>query len=240
MPRLDVLVTKNGLAESRERAQALILAGKVRVAGETERSPSRTVSEDAPIAVDSAPSYASRGALKLAPALERFGVHPDGRVCADIGASTGGFTDVLLRRDAARVYAIDVGRGLLHWRLRQDPRVVVIERVNARDLDPFPEPVSLVVIDVSFISLDKVLPAIRRAAPGAEVVALFKPQFEVGRSEVGKGGIVRNQAALESALSRFREWCGANGYAVIGEVASEVAGAEGNREIFVHLQPEQP
>ena len=116
----------------------------------------------------------------------------------------------------------------------------MIERVNARDLDAFPEPVSLVVIDVSFISLDKVLPAIRRAAPGAEVVALFKPQFEVGRSEVGKGGIVRNQAALEAAMSRFREWCGANGYTVLGQVASEVAGAEGNREIFVHLQPEQP
>jgi len=237
MPRLDVLVAQSGLAESRERAQALILAGKVRVAGETVRSPARTVSEDASIAVDAEPGYASRGALKLAPALDRFGVDPTGRVCADIGASTGGFTDVLLRRGASKVFAVDVGRGLLHWRLRQDPRVVAIERVNARDLEEFPEPVSLVVIDVSFISLEKVLPAIKTAAPQAEVVALFKPQFEVGRSEVGKGGIVRDPAVIEKALDRFRSWCASNGYAVKGEAPSEVAGAEGNREVFVHLQP---
>lgn len=240
MPRLDVLVTKSGLAESRERAQALILAGKVRVAGETVRSPARTVSEDAPIAVDAEPGYASRGALKLAPALDRFGVDPHGRVCADIGASTGGFTDVLLRRGASRVYALDVGRGLLHWRLRQDPRVVVIERVNARDLEDFPEPISLVVIDVSFIGLEKVLPAVLRAAPEAEVVALFKPQFQLGRSEVGKGGIVRDASAIEMGVQRFREWCAANGYAVLGDAPSEVTGAEGNREVFVHLRPQRP
>jgi len=239
MPRLDVLVTKSGLAESRQRAQALILAGKVRVAGETVRSPDRRVSEDAAIAVDSEPGYASRGALKLAPALDRFGVDPRERICADIGASTGGFTDVLLRRGAAKVYAVDVGRGLLHWRLRQDPRVVVIERVNARNLESFPEPVTLVVIDVSFISLDKVLPAVRRAAPDAEVVALFKPQFEVGRAEVGKGGIVRSPEAIDAALSRFRESCRAIGYAVKAEAPSEVTGAEGNREIFVQLRPEK-
>jgi len=237
MPRLDVLVTTSGLAESRERAQALILAGKVRVAGETVRRPDRTVSEDAPIAVDADPSYASRGALQLGPALDRFGVDPQSRVCADIGASTGGFTDVLLRRGAAKVYAIDVGRGLLHWRLRQDPRVVVIERVNARDLTEFPEPVSLVVVDVSFISLEKVLPAVRRAGPAAEVVALFKPQFVVGRAEVGKGGVVRDAPAVESALRRFRDWCAANSYEVAGEAPSEVTGAQGNREIFVHLRP---
>ncbi|HET9781969.1 MAG TPA: TlyA family RNA methyltransferase [Candidatus Dormibacteraeota bacterium] len=237
MPRLDVLVAKSGLAESRERAQALILAGKVRVAGETVRRPDRTVSDDALIAVDAEPSYASRGALKLAPALDHFGVDPAGRVCADIGASTGGFTDVLLRRGAARVYAIDVGRGLLHWRVRQDPRVVVMERVNARELESLPEPVALVVIDVSFIGLDKILPAVRRVAPDAELVTLFKPQFEVGRSEVGKGGIVRNEAAVESALARFREWCAANHYAVIAEAPSQIAGAEGNQEFFLHLRP---
>ena len=229
-------MTRTGLAESRERAQALILAGKVRVAGETVRRPDRAVSEDAAISVESGPGYASRGAMKLDPALTRFGVDPTGRVCVDIGASTGGFTDVLLRRGASRVYAIDVGRGLLHWRLRQDPRVVVIERVNARDLDSFPEPVSLIVVDVSFISLDKVLPALRRAAPTAEVVALFKPQFEVGRSEVGKGGIVRDAVAIEAALARFRGWCHDNGYMVVAEAPSELAGAEGNREIFVHLK----
>lgn len=235
-----MLVTQSGLAESRERAQALILAGKVRVGGETVRRPDRSVSEDAPISVESGPDYASRGALKLGPALERFDVDPGGKVCADIGASTGGFTDVLLRRGAARVYALDVGRGLLHWRIRQDPRVIVIERVNAREMEPFPERVQLVVIDVSFISLDKVLPAVRRAAPEAEVVALFKPQFEVGRAEVGKGGIVRDQAAVDAALARFRDWCAGNGYAVLATAPSEVAGAEGNREIFVHLRPDRP
>lgn len=235
MPRLDVLVTKSGLAESRERAQALILAGKVRVAGETVRRPDRSVSEDATISVESGPDFASRGALKLGPALDRFQVDPSGRVCADIGASTGGFTDILLRRGAVKVYAIDVGRGLIHWRLRQDPRVVVIERVNARELDAFPEPVSLIVVDVSFISLEKVLPALRRAAPEAEVVALFKPQFEVGRTEVGKGGIVRDPLATEGALQRFRDWSAANGYAVTGEAASELTGATGNQEFFFHL-----
>lgn len=225
------------MAESRERAQALILAGKVRVGGETVRTPGRAVDEGARIEVDSEPGFASRGALKLGPALDRFQVDPAGKVCADIGASTGGFTDVLLRRGAARVYAVDVGRGLMHWRLRQDPRVVLLERVNARDLEAFPEPVSLVVIDVSFISLEKVLPAIRGAAPSAEVVALFKPQFEVGRAEVGKGGVVRSAAAIQAALGRFREWCASHGCAVADEAASEVAGAEGNREIFVYLRP---
>ena len=238
--RLDVLVARSGLAESRERAQALILAGKVRVAGETVRRPDRAVDEDAQVAVDAEPGYASRGALKLGPALDALAVEPAGRVCADIGASTGGFTDVLLRRGATRVYAVDVGRGLIHWRLRQDSRVVLMERVNARELDSFPEPISLVVIDVSFISLEKVLPAIRRAAPTAEVVALFKPQFEVGRADVGKGGIVRDQTVIDKAVDEFRTWCNANSYEVAGEAASEVAGAEGNREIFVHLVPVKP
>ena len=237
MPRLDVALTKSGRIESRQRAQALILAGKVQVSGETVRRPDRAVRDDEVITVDESPSYASRGALKLGPALESFGIDPNGRICADIGASTGGFTDVLLRRGAAKVYAIDVGRGLIHWRLRQDPRVVVIERVNARELDAFPEPVSLIVVDVSFISLEKVLPALRAAGPNAEVVALFKPQFEVGRSDVGKGGIVRDAAVIEAAVLRFRTWCDTNGYSVADEAASEVAGAEGNREIFFRLQP---
>ena len=237
MTRLDVLVARNGLAESRERAQALIIAGKVRVAGETVRKPDRSVADGTPISVESDPGYASRGALKLGPALDRFGVDPAARVCADIGASTGGFTDVLLRRGASRVYALDVGRGLLHWRLRQDPRVVVIERVNARDMETFPEPVGLVVIDVSFIGLEKVLPAVGRAAPGAEIVALFKPQFQVERGGVGKGGIVRDEAVIEAAMARFTTWCAGNGFRLLGEAASELPGAEGNREIFVHLEP---
>ena len=232
-----MLITRNGLVESRERAQALIMAGKVRVAGETERRPDRTVADGTPVTVDFDPGYASRGALKLAPALAAFEVDPQGRVCADIGASTGGFTDVLLRRGATRVYALDVGRGLLHWRLRQDPRVVVIERVNARDMETFPEPVSLVVIDVSFIGLEKVLPSVARAAPGAEVITLFKPQFQVERGEIGKGGVVRDQRAVDAALQRFREWCARNGFDVVAEAPSEVTGAEGNREIFIHLRP---
>jgi 23S rRNA (cytidine1920-2'-O)/16S rRNA (cytidine1409-2'-O)-methyltransferase len=237
MPRLDVFLTKSGRIESRQRAQALILAGKVQVAGETERRPDRAVRDNEVITVDETPGFASRGALKLGPALDHFQVDPGGRVCADVGASTGGFTDVLLRRGAAKVFAIDVGRGLIHWRLRQDPRVVVIERVNARDLQSFPEPISLIVADLSFISLEKVLPALRQAAPEAEVVALFKPQFEVGRTEVGKGGIVRDPVVIEAALQRFREWCGLNRYQVVGEAASEVTGAEGNQEFFFHLRP---
>ena len=237
MPRLDILVTRSGLAESRERAQALIIAGKVRVAGETVRRPDRSVSNDAAISVEEGPSYASRGALKLAPALTTFGVDPSGLVCADIGASTGGFTDILLRRGAARVYAIDVGRGLLHWRLRQDSRVVVIERVNAREMESFPETVSLIVIDVSFIGLEKILPAMRLAAPVAEVVVLFKPQFQVGRADVGKGGVVRDLGVIEGALNGFRSWCLANGYKVRAEAPSELPGADGNQEIFLDLVP---
>ena len=237
VPRLDVLLTQNGLAESRERAQALIIAGKVKVSGETVRRPDRNVRDVDVVTVDQAEQWASRGALKLAPALDRFRVDPGGRVCADIGASTGGFTDVLLRRGATRVYAVDVGRGLMHWRIRQNPRVVLMERTNARTIESFPEPVTLVVIDVSFISLQKVLPAIRLAAPMAEVVALFKPQFEVGRADVSKGGIVRDEEAVARALTAFRAWAAQNGYEVIAEAPSEVAGAEGNREIFLHLRP---
>ncbi len=236
MTRLDQALADAGLVESRTKAQALILAGRVRVAGETVRRPDRRVGAGQPLEVVEPPPYVSRGGVKLAGALDAFGVSPAGRVCADIGASTGGFTDVLLQRGAARVYAVDVGRGLLHWRLRQDPRVVVLERVNARSLEPFAEPVSLVVVDVSFIGLEKVLPAITRAAAGAEVVALFKPQFQVGRDEVGKGGVVRDAGAVDAARERFRNWCGEAGIQVLGEAPSVLAGAEGNREIFFHLR----
>jgi 23S rRNA (cytidine1920-2'-O)/16S rRNA (cytidine1409-2'-O)-methyltransferase len=233
--RLDAALAEAGLAESRSRAQALILAGKVKVAGETVRSPDRPVRPDESLEVVGPALYVSRGGEKLAPALDEFGISVSGRVCADIGASTGGFTDVLLQRGAARVYAVDVGRGLLHWRLRQDPRVVLMERVNARNLESFPEAVSLVTVDVSFIGLEKVLPALLRSAPGAEFVVLFKPQFEVGRSEVGKGGVVRDPSAIESALARFRAWCSASGLAVLGQTPSALPGAEGNRELLIHL-----
>ena len=173
--RLDRALAEAGLVESRERAQALVMAGRVRVEGVVERRPDRSLRSGERIELDPGDDYASRGALKLAPALDAFGVQVSDRACADVGASTGGFTDVLLRRGARRVYAIDVGRGLLHWRLRQDPRVVVMERVNARDLQPLPEPVDLVTVDLSFIGVEKVLPALRRAAPEAEMVVLFKP-----------------------------------------------------------------
>jgi 23S rRNA (cytidine1920-2'-O)/16S rRNA (cytidine1409-2'-O)-methyltransferase len=226
-----------GLVPSRAQAQALILAGKVRVGGETVRQPSRSIRADQVLEVVAPPPYVSRGGEKLAPALDEFGVDPRGRICADVGASTGGFTDVLLQRGAARVYAVDVGRGLLHMRLRGDPRVVLMERVNARHLASFPEPVSLITVDLSFIGLEKVLPALARAAPEAELVVLFKPQFQVGRAEVGSGGIVRDPRATLNALARFREWCAESGFAVLGETPSAVRGAGGNQEHLLHLRP---
>ncbi|MGH7777799.1 MAG: TlyA family RNA methyltransferase [Candidatus Dormibacterales bacterium] len=238
--RLDQALAEAGLAPSRARAQALIMAGKVRVGGETERRPDRQVTPAQDIEVAQGAAFASRGALKLGPALDRFGVEVAGRVCADIGASTGGFTDVLLRRGAARVYAVDVGRGLLHWRLRQDPRVTVMEGVNARHLQALPEAVSLVTVDVSFIGLEKVLPAVAGAAPGAELVVLFKPQFQAGRGEVGKGGVVRDPAVVGAALDRFRAWCGTAGLAIAGEAPSEIPGPAGNRELLLHLLARGP
>ncbi len=234
-PRLDTALAAAGLASSREHAQALILAGRVRVGGETVREPGRAVPVDARLEVTGR-RLASRAGGKLDPALDRFGVRVHGRVCADVGAAAGGFTDVLLRRGAARVYAIDVGRGLLDWRLRQDPRVVVMEGVNARYLDALPEAVSLVTVDLSFIGLETVLPALGRAAPGAEFVVLFKPQFQVRRDEVGEGGVVRDRAAVAAALDRFLAWCRTSGFILLGKVASEVPGAAGNRELLLHLR----
>ncbi|MDQ6637874.1 MAG: TlyA family RNA methyltransferase [Candidatus Dormibacteraeota bacterium] len=233
--RLDLALVKAGMAESRSQAQALILAGKVKVGEETVRRSDRLVAAE-PLHVVAPPAFVSRAGAKLAGALTAFGVEVAGRICADVGASTGGFTDVLLQRGAARVYAIDVGRGLLHWRLRQDPRVVLLERVNARTLEQLPEQPQLVVVDVSFIGLELVLPALCRSAPGAELVVLFKPQFQVGRREVGKGGVVRDEAAIAAALVRFRAWCQEQGLAVLGEVVSSLPGAEGNVERLLHLR----
>jgi 23S rRNA (cytidine1920-2'-O)/16S rRNA (cytidine1409-2'-O)-methyltransferase len=235
--RVDVALVEAGLVESRQKAQALILAGKVKVGGETVREPARPVLPGA-VELVAGPRYVSRGGEKLAPALDAFGVDPAGRVAADLGASTGGFTDVLLQRGAVRVYAVDVGRGLIHERLRGDPRVVLMERVNARLLEPFPEPVTLLTADLSFIGLEKVLPAVRRAAPALEAaVVLFKPQFEVGPGEVGKGGVVRDPAHVERALAGFATWCEANGWRLVGRFPSPIAGPAGNREILLHLVP---
>lgn len=237
MPRLDQELAARGLVESRSQAQALILAGKVRVDGETVRQPARPVKEGQELELVEPPPYVSRGGQKLAPALDSFKVVVAGRVCADIGASTGGFTDVLLQRDAARVYAVDVGRGLIHEKLRQDPRVVLMERTNARELVGFPEPVELITVDVSFIGLEKVLPALRTAAPGAELVVLFKPQFQVERGAVGRGGIVRDSDAIDRALVAFEKFTASQGLGWLGLVASELRGAEGNQEYLVHLVP---
>lgn len=240
--RLDVALTEDGMVESRQKAQALIMAGRIRVAGETVREPGRLVATGQPLQVVEPPPYVGRGGEKLAPVLELFGVQVEGRICADIGSSTGGFTDVLLQKGARLVYAVDVGRGLLDWRLRQDPRVVVMEGVNARHLSPqaFNHPVSLVTVDVSFIGLEKVLPAVLAAAPGAELVILFKPQFQVGRQSVGRHGVVVDQVAIEEALAAFRRWCEGQALEVAGQAPSPLPGREGNREILLHVRRGTP
>jgi 23S rRNA (cytidine1920-2'-O)/16S rRNA (cytidine1409-2'-O)-methyltransferase len=236
--RLDVWLSENGLAESREKAQALVMAGRVTVDGRPATKPGTRVREDAEVAVAAGPAHVGRGALKLGPALDAFGVAPAGRAAVDVGASTGGFTETLLARGAARVFAVDVGRGQLHERLRADPRVVVRDRTNARSLSPrdVPEPCALATVDVSFISVRKILPALRTVlAVGADVVVLVKPQFEVGRFQVGRGGIVRDPARHRQALADVAGAAAELGYGVRGACASPLPGAEGNREFFLHL-----
>jgi 23S rRNA (cytidine1920-2'-O)/16S rRNA (cytidine1409-2'-O)-methyltransferase len=240
MTRLDVWLAEHGLAESREKAQALVMAGRVRVDGQRASKPGTRVKADAEVAVAAGPAHVGRGALKLAGALDALGVSPAGRIAIDVGASTGGFTETLLARGAARVYAVDVGRGQLHEKLRQDPRVVVRERVNARALsaDVVPEPCSLAVVDVSFISVRKILPALRLVlTPDAQAVVLVKPQFEVGRFQVGRGGLVRDPALHMQALRDVAASATRLGYAVLGACPSPLPGAEGNREFFLHLEP---
>ena len=240
--RIDVLLVERGLAETRARAQALVMAG-AGVAGEARvEKPGQLVDPALHVRVkdDAAPRrYVSRGALKLEGALASFPVDPAGLVCADLGASTGGFTDLLLQRGAARVYAVDVGYGQLHPRLRGDPRVVVLERRNARHLkaEALGERVDLVTADLSFISLRLVLPAIRAILrPGGAAVVLVKPQFEVGRGEVGKGGVVRDDAKRRAALDGVKAAARALGFSVIGEAESPVEGPAGNREWLLGLR----
>jgi 23S rRNA (cytidine1920-2'-O)/16S rRNA (cytidine1409-2'-O)-methyltransferase len=237
--RLDRLLVERGLAASRERAQALVLAGTVRVDGRTGQKPGTLLPRDAAIELV-APDhpFVGRGGVKLEGALSRLAVAVTGRVALDIGASTGGFTDCLLKRGAARVYALDVGRGLLDWSLRRDSRVAVLEGRNARHLAPgdLPERCDLVTIDVSFISLRLILPPLPPLlAPGGEVVALVKPQFEVGKGEVGKGGIVRRPEKHLAALVSATLHAENAGFSVRGGCASPIRGAEGNREFFLHL-----
>ena len=240
--RLDKLVVDRGLAPTRARAQALILAGKVMVAGQVVTKAGSTFAADAEVVLreDDHP-YVSRGALKLVAALDAFAIDPTGMVCLDIGASTGGFTDLLLRRGASKVYAIDVGYGQLAWSLRQDPRVVVLERENVRELDPakVPEPCDLAVIDVSFISLTLVLPKVAellRPPAGKSVVALVKPQFEAGREHVGRGGVVRDPAARQGAVDKVTTWAAAHGFTIGATVESPIHGPAGNVEILLHLR----
>ena len=236
--RADVALVERGLAESRTRAQALIMAGVV-FSGESRiEKPGQTIAADAPLAVRGADHpWVSRGGLKLAKALDHFGIDPAGLICLDLGASTGGFTDVLLTRDAAKVYAVDVGHGQLAWKLRNDPRVVVLERVNARHLtrDRVPEPIGLIVCDASFIGLQTILPApLALATPGARLIALIKPQFEVGKVNVGKGGIVRDPALHAEACARIEAWLNElPGWQVLGTTESPIEGADGNKEFLI-------
>jgi 23S rRNA (cytidine1920-2'-O)/16S rRNA (cytidine1409-2'-O)-methyltransferase len=241
--RLDALLVERGLAASRERARALVLAGQVRVAGRTVTKAGAPVQGDAEVSLDTPDHpYVSRGGLKLAHALDAFGIDVTGRLALDVGASTGGFTDVLLRRGARRVVALDVGHGQLDWRLRTDPRVVVLEHVNARTLaaTQLPEDArrfDVVTIDVSFISLRAVLPAlVSLLAPGADVVALVKPQFEAGREEVGKGGLVTDPAVHARVVQEVRTEAARLGLTPVATSDSPITGVEGNREFLLHLR----
>ena len=235
--RLDQLLVQRGLAPSRERAQALILARHVTVDGAVADRAAMAVAPEATVELAEGPKFVSRGGEKLAPALDAFGIEVGGRVALDIGSSTGGFTDALLQRGAARVYAVDVGKGQLDWRLRNDARVVVMEGVNAREGFDLPEAVALIVADLSFISARlAVPPSFRHLKDGGDVVVLVKPQFEAGRDAVGKGGIVRDvEARRDAALAVARRFA-EDGVAPLAIRPSEVRGREGNVEIFLHAR----
>ena len=235
--RLDRLLVERGLAESGARAQALVLAGRVFRGEERLDKPGLMLAADCALAVRAVEEHVSRGAHKLIAGLDAFGLDPADLICLDVGASTGGFTDVLLRRGAARVYAVDVGYGQLDARLRADARVVVLERTNARHLTTtqVPEPIGLLVCDASFISLRTVLPApLALTRPGAALVALIKPQFEVGKGRVGKGGVVRDPALHQEVCDAIGDWLGGlPGWTVLGIVPSPLLGPAGNREFLI-------
>jgi 23S rRNA (cytidine1920-2'-O)/16S rRNA (cytidine1409-2'-O)-methyltransferase len=241
--RLDALLSERGLFPSRTRAAASVLAGEVMLGpGRTRAAkPGQMVDDDVIVGVRAAPAFVSRGGVKLSNALDAFGVEVEGRSCMDVGASTGGFTDCLLKRGASRVIALDVAYGQLDWGLRNDPRVTVIERCNARALDPsqLPYTPSLTVIDVSFISIAKVLPAVLAcmAVPGGtyDCLAMVKPQFEVGRAGIGKGGVVRDPALRRSALTAVASVATSLGASVLGFASSGLPGPKGNRETFAWL-----
>ena len=235
--RADQLLADRGLAESRTRAQALILAGLVYTGDRKVEKAGQALPPDAPLEVKGKDHpWVSRGGLKLDHALAHFGWDVTGAIAIDVGASTGGFTDVLLTRGAAKVYAVDVGHGQLAWKLREDERVVVLERTNARHLtaEQIPDPIDLVVCDASFIALSKVLPAaLDLVKPGARLAALIKPQFEAGKGEVGKGGVVRDPAVHQRVCDDVVAWLGSIGWEVIGVTTSPITGPEGNVEFLV-------
>jgi 23S rRNA (cytidine1920-2'-O)/16S rRNA (cytidine1409-2'-O)-methyltransferase len=236
--RLDKLLVDKGLVESREKAARLILAGEVLIDGVRVDKAGSLIPTDADIELKGRSPYVSRGGEKLVHALEHFQLNVKTRVCMDVGSSTGGFTDCLLQRGASRVFAVDVGTAQLDQKLRKDPRVVVMEQTNARALDPrvFDDQPSLAVIDVSFISLEKILPAVFGVlAPRSEIVALVKPQFEVGREHVGKGGVVRDPAHHRAAVQRLARYAVLRGWHVLGVTASPLRGPKGNREFFLHF-----
>ena len=238
--RLDTLLSERGLATTRERSRALILAGQVKVNGSVVSKAGTPVADDASIElVTPDHPYVGRGGIKLAHALDVFEIAVTGRSALDIGASTGGFTDVLLQRGAASVVALDVGHGQLDWRLRNDPRVIVKEGINARALSKsdVPQPVDLVTIDVAFISLRHILPALPPVlAPAADIVALVKPQFEAGRDQVGKGGIVTDPSVHEAVVAQVTTAAIGSGLSRLAMTPSPITGAEGNREFFLHLR----
>jgi 23S rRNA (cytidine1920-2'-O)/16S rRNA (cytidine1409-2'-O)-methyltransferase len=242
--RLDMLLVARGLAKSRAKAQALAIAGLVYSGERRLDKPGQMLAEDTPLECRGRDHpYVSRGGVKLAHALDHFAIDPSGAVALDIGASTGGFTDVLLRRGAAKVFAVDVGHGQLDWRLRQDDRVVVLERRNARHLTrgEITETPSLIVCDASFIGLETVLPAsLALAAPGAALIALIKPQFEVGKGRVGKGGVVRDPALHDEVCARIAAWLAAQpGWTVLGTTESPIRGPEGNVEFLIAARRER-
>lgn len=238
--RLDILVTERGLVESREKAKTLIMAGQVYVDGQKADKPGDTFSEDAAVEVrGKGLPYVSRGGLKLEKAMREFGLQLQGRTCMDIGASTGGFTDCMLQNGAQRVYSVDVGYGQLAWSLRTDPRVVNLERTNARYLtrEQVPEEIDFFSVDVSFISLTLILPAVRPLlAEHGQAVCLIKPQFEAGREKVGKKGVVRDKAVHEEVIEKIRSFALGNGFSVLGLTFSPVKGPEGNIEYLIYLE----
>jgi 23S rRNA (cytidine1920-2'-O)/16S rRNA (cytidine1409-2'-O)-methyltransferase len=239
-PRLDLLLVERGLAESRAKAQALIMAGQVRVNDQVTLKPATAVQSDATLTVDSGPRFVSRGGEKLEGALDAFGMDVTGLICADVGASTGGFTDCLLQRGAAKVYTIDVGKGILHWKLRNDPRVVVMEETNARFVESLPEKVSLITVDASFISLKILLPVIKNwqfEKPG--ILCLIKPQFEAGKKDVSRGdGVIRDPEIHKQVLLDVLGYAKNEGLGLRGLIKSPLLGPKGNAEFLVWLDLE--